>query len=159
MTHLVTRVGMVFCIGVLALSGCATKNGKKPELVGEMDVIDEAGLNDIMLTMADPNQAAEHFRRLLAREPDNPDHMRGLAVSLVRARRAAEAAPVYQKLIDSGKATTNDRLLFAESLVAAGAIPEAEEQLGPDPAECGNLQALPARSHRRRQQQGMGQGR
>ncbi len=118
------------------LSGCGgTGQTEQPQFDGDASVIDEAGLNNIMLTMADPAQASAHFRRLLASEPDNPEHLRGLAVSLIRAKRTAEAAPVFERLIDGGKGTTNDRLLYAESLVAGGDIESAETQLGQVPPE------------------------
>ena len=112
------------------VAGCgALDNGKRPTLEGEMAVIDQTGLNDIMLTMANPEEAVAHFRNALAREPDNPEFMRGLATSLVRAKQPQQAAPVFERLIGTGKATTEDRLLYAESLVGAGAIPDAEKQL------------------------------
>lgn len=128
MTRHGQRTAFMCIICAFLISGCEQMR-ENPSFDDDLDVIDETGLNDIMLTMADPNDAANHFQRLMAREPDDPEHMRGLAVSLVRARRAAEAAPVYNRLIATGQATTQDRLLYAESLVAAGAIDQAEEQL------------------------------
>lgn len=129
MTHSGRTAAFAAILGAVFLTGCDKLRNETPELEGDMDVIDATGLNEIMLTMADPNQSAEHFRRVLSREPDNVDHMRGLAVSLVRARRSAEAAPVFEKIISTGKATTNDRLLYAEALIAGGAIDQAETQL------------------------------
>ena len=75
-------------MALAGLVGCgALDNGKRPTLEGELDVIDATGLNDIMLTMANPEEAVAHFRAALIREPENPEFMRGLATSLVRAKQ------------------------------------------------------------------------
>ena len=66
-------------MALAGLVGCgALDNGKRPTLEGELDVIDATGLNDIMLTMANPEEGRMKWslrRRLLAKRR----HWRALA--------------------------------------------------------------------------------
>jgi len=65
---------------VLALSSCAAL--KKPSVekaVDSVNVIDAANLTDIMMTVADPNEAVNYFQRSLQKEPNRIDFTRGLA--------------------------------------------------------------------------------
>jgi Flp pilus assembly protein TadD len=76
-------------------------------------VIDEANLNDLMLTAGSPETAIDYFEQSLAREPDRADFRRGLAISLTRAQKYNEAARVYQELITLNQAEPIDRLEYA----------------------------------------------
>lgn len=129
MAQAITASRLCLVAGLVFLSGCEALSPGKPTLEGEMDVIDATGLNDIMLTMANPEAAVAHFRGALSREPKNPKFQRGLAVSLVRAKQPQAAAPVFDQLIKSGNATSEDRLRYAEALISTGAVKEAEVQL------------------------------
>jgi predicted Zn-dependent protease len=66
--------------------------------VKDVNVIDESNLNDIMLTVGDPNEAVAYFQGALQKDPGRVDLMRGLAKSLVRAGKPTEAAQVWQKV-------------------------------------------------------------
>ena len=125
------RVGGRLLLGAaaLALMGCEALSPGKPELEGDLSVIDETGLNEVMLTLANPAQAVAHFRGRLAAEPTNPEFQRGLAKALVRNKQPGAAAPVYEQLIAGGKATNGDRLEYAEALIQGGSVKEAEVQL------------------------------
>lgn len=117
--------------GVLA--GCEALSPGKPTLDGEIDVIEATDQTDIMLTLAQPNEAVAYFRRKLVKEPQNETYLRGLAISLNRAGRADEAAVAFNQLADAGFATPDDRIAFAETLIKNGAIEEAESQLAAVP--------------------------
>ena len=73
----------------LALSACepGMTDEEIEEAVKDVNVIDETNLNDVMLTVADPNEAVSYFERASAANPDRIDLHRGLAVSLVRAKK------------------------------------------------------------------------
>ncbi len=118
--------------GALAMSGCAANNGNETErsIIG---VVDESNLNEIMLTVADPNESVEYFREASLKDPTRVDLKRGLAQSLARAKRSEEANVVYKIIIDSGEATNNDRMDYAESLIRAGDWKAAEAQLNAIP--------------------------
>lgn len=111
------------------LLGCEAMSPGKPTLDGELDVIEATQQTDIMLTLAEPNEAVNYFRRKMAEQPENDTYVRGLAVSLNRASKPQEAALVYNRLVSSPKATDEDRLRYAETLIKTGAISDAEAQL------------------------------
>ncbi len=120
------------CIaGMLFLSACG---GESPEATVErafqdVNVIDESNLNDVMLTVADPNEAVAYFQRTAVENPDRVDVHRGLAKSLVRAKRFTEAVTVYSKVVTLEGATNDDRVDYADALLRSGDWALAEETL------------------------------
>ena len=86
--------------GTVALTGCGgNSDAQVNRALKDVNVIDESNLNDIMLTVGDPNEAVSYFQRTAAANPDRVDLKRGLAKSLVRAKKPKEAASVWgQKL-------------------------------------------------------------
>lgn len=117
--------------GALALSACAEKsaNSTVERAFQDVNVVDESDLNDVMLTVADPNEAVAHFQRTVAQNPDRIDVQRGLAISLVRAQRFSEAVPAYAKVIKLEGATNDDRVDYADALLRAGDWARAEQEL------------------------------
>lgn len=95
----------------LGLSACESVSNTPDPLAGS--IIDEADLNELMLTAGDPSGAVTYFQQSLAREPDRADFRRGLAISLTRAKRFPEAARVYQELITLNQDQPTDRLEYA----------------------------------------------
>ncbi|OUS08342.1 hypothetical protein A9Q96_02480 [Rhodobacterales bacterium 52_120_T64] len=118
----------------IVLAGCAqmTEEEKNADL-GPINVIDATGLNDIMLNLADPAEAVAFFRASLAAEPERVDLKKGYAQALVQNGQYAEAALVYEMLIEDGQADSNDRLKYADALVRNGAWDEARVQLNAIP--------------------------
>jgi Flp pilus assembly protein TadD len=95
----------------IGLSACESVSEKQDPLADS--IVDEANLNDLMLTANDPSDAANYFAKSLAREPDRADFRRGLALSLTRANRNNEAARVFQELITLNQDQPSDRLEYA----------------------------------------------
>ncbi len=122
----------VLLAGVLALSACGANNGRESEksIIG---VVDESDLNDIMLTVADPNESVNYFRAASLKDPERIDLKRGLAQSLARAKRSEEANAVYEIIVASGEATNKDRMDYAESLIRTSEWKAAEAQLNAVP--------------------------
>jgi Flp pilus assembly protein TadD len=118
----------------IILAGCAemTDEEKNADL-GSVNVIDATGLNDIMLNLADPAEAVAFFRDSLAAEPGRVDLKKGYAQALVQNKQYAEAALIYEQLIEDGHADSNDRLNYADALVRNGAWEEARVQLNAIP--------------------------
>ncbi len=108
-----SRAAMWLAISVTAmgLSACESVSDKEDPLAAS--IIDEANLNDLMLTASDPASAALYFEQSLAREPERADFRRGLAMSLSRAKRYNEAARVFQELITLNQDQPTDRLEYA----------------------------------------------
>ena len=122
----------VLLAGVLALSACGANNGQESEksIIG---VVDESDLNDIMLTVADPNESVNYFRAATIKDPERIDLKRGLAQSLARAKRSEEANAVYEIIVATGEATNKDRMDYAESLIRTSEWKAAEAQLNTVP--------------------------
>ncbi|MFQ5439819.1 MAG: tetratricopeptide repeat protein [Paracoccaceae bacterium] len=113
--------------GVLALGACdKLKNSKAQTEAEGVNVIDATNLNDVMMTVADPNEAVTYFQRSLQKEPDRIDFQRGLAQSLIRAKRASESALLYEKLVKSDEATNEDKVNFADALIRTNEWKKAE---------------------------------
>ncbi len=127
-------VGVLCIVSSLALTGCdKLKNPDVDKAVDGVNVIDATNLNDIMLTVADPNEAVTYFQRALAQEPDRMDFKRGLAKSLIRAKRAAEAVLIYEKITKSKEAINEDHVDFADALIRTNQWDLAEKQLNTVP--------------------------
>jgi len=108
--------------GAVALSGCESKmtDEEVERAVAGVNVIDSSNLNDVMMSAADPEEAVAYFARTHAQYPDRVDIQRGLARSLVRAKRPAEAVRMWDKVLASGEATSEDRVALADALIRAG---------------------------------------
>ncbi len=123
----------LFLIALSALAGCqdlpSASVDRETERAGQANPLDIQGLNEIMLTVAGSQEAVLYFRQALAADPDNPTLRRGLARSLARDGRHAEARIVWRELIENGAATPDDRVEYALSLARLGQWEEVEAQL------------------------------
>ena len=116
--------------GTLVLSACADKGEEAVErALRDTNVIDESNLNDVMLTVADPNEAVDYFARSTKSDPDRIDLQRGLAKSLIRARRTTEAVTAWGKVVKMEGATQDDRVDYADALIRNGDWAQAETTL------------------------------
>lgn len=112
----------------LLLGACDTaSNGEDEKNV--VGVVDETNLNDIMLTVADPNQAVNYFRDAVIQDPTRNDLKRNLAKSLVRAKRVQEAVEMYKQLDTLNELGPQDRVDYAEALVRSNNWADAKMQL------------------------------
>ncbi|EAP77268.1 lipoprotein, putative [Roseovarius nubinhibens ISM] len=98
-----------------------------------VNVIDESNLNDVMLTVGDPNEAVTYFQRATGEQPDRIDLQRGLAKSLIRAGRHTEAVSAWQKVVAHKDVTDDDRVELADALIRNGDWKAAEKTLNTVP--------------------------
>jgi Flp pilus assembly protein TadD len=142
---------------VLALAGltaCGQTTGADVDrALDPLNVIDESNLGDVMLTAASPDEAVAYFQRTLGEQPDRIDLKRGLAQSLVRARRAAEALAIWEGIVADPRSTHEDRMDYADALIRNGDWEAAEAQLDLIPPTLENyeryrLEAMVADSNR-----------
>ncbi|MGI1660762.1 tetratricopeptide repeat protein [Palleronia sp. KMU-117] len=119
------------CLGsAVALSACDKSADTDVErAIDAVNVIDESGLNDVMLQAADPEEAVNYFVRASTEQPDRIDLQRGLALALIRAKRPREAAQAWERVVSMPDATPDDRLGYADALIRNGDWDEAEAQL------------------------------
>ncbi|MBE0413512.1 tetratricopeptide repeat protein [Yoonia sp.] len=127
MRHLIF---LTLCAGAFGLSACEKSGDSEVErALRDLNVVDESNLNDVMLTVGDPNEAVAYFTRANASDPGRIDLQRGLAKSLIRAGRSPEAATAWGVVVTHPDANNDDRVELADALIrnnrwddAAGAL-------------------------------------
>ena len=127
---------VTLCVtGAFALAGC--EQGIDTEAVDRefqgVNVIDGTNLNEVMLTVSDPNEAVSYFQRASSGEPDRIDLLRGLAISLVRAKRSAEGVAAWARVVDNDASNNTDRVEFADALIRNNEWERAETVLNAIP--------------------------
>ncbi|MEQ9041387.1 MAG: tetratricopeptide repeat protein [Silicimonas sp.] len=114
------------------LSGCGQQGLSDEEVeraLKDVNVIDETNLNDIMLTVADPNEAVTYYQRTVQQNPDRIELRRGLAISLVRAKKPRLAAQAWKDVMDMPGSNNDDRVEYADALIRSNQWAEAEAEL------------------------------
>lgn len=122
---------LTLCVtGAFALSACDKKSGQDVDRAfQDLNVVDESDLNDVMLSSADPNEAVAYFQRAASQKPDRIDLQRGLAQSLVRAKRATEGVSAWKKVVAHKDATNDDRVDLADALIRNNEWDDADDVL------------------------------
>jgi len=122
---------LVAClVGVTGLAACERNDDARvEEALKSVNVIDETNLNDVMLTVGDPNESIAYFQRASSENPDRIDLRRGLGKSLIRGNKAQEAVRVWSEIVQLPDATGEDRVDYADALIRAGDWETAELQL------------------------------
>ena len=116
--------------GALALSACQKPgNTDVNRTLKDLNVIDESNLSNIMLTVADPNEAVTYFRKSSADNPERIDLQRGLAKSLIRAKRPTEGVVAWNKVVAHEESTSEDRVELADALIRSGEWKKAKTEL------------------------------
>lgn len=125
------RHPILLCLAAaLVVSGCDKMRGDQvARTFQDVNVLDESNLSDIMLTVADPNEAVVYFQRTAEEQPERIDIQRGLGQSLVRASRFPEAVATFDQLVKRPEATDEDRVDHADALIRAGEWTRAKEVL------------------------------
>lgn len=128
-------VFLALCLsGTVALTGCQKQSDAEVQrAIESVNVIDESNLNDVMLTVADPNEAVTYFKGASEQKPDRIDLKRGLAKSLIRASRPTEAITVLTQITASPEATLDDHVDLAEALIRSNEWARAEAELNTIP--------------------------
>jgi Flp pilus assembly protein TadD len=121
-------------LGTVALTACDKNSDAQVErAVESVNVIDETNLNDVMLTVGDPDEAVTYFQNAVAQKPDRIDLKRGLAKSLIRAGKPTEGSAAWGQVANSPEGTADDRVNYADALIRDNKWPEAEAELNKVP--------------------------
>lgn len=117
--------------GVVALSACEKdiNSAEMDRKFQGVNVVDESDLNEVMLTVGDPNEAVAYFQRTASENPDRIDVLRGLAISLVRAKRVQEGKVAWAKVVAHEGSNDGDKVQLADTLIRAGDWEQAEKVL------------------------------
>ena len=127
--HLGFRIPLVLSV-LGALAACDTEPGADVDrALADINLVDETNLNDVMLTVADPDEAVAYFRGASADQPDRIDLQRGLGASLIRAGRATEGAVVWERVVAMPDATNQDQIDYADALIRVSEWDRAEAVL------------------------------
>lgn len=128
-------VFVMLCLGGTVLLSACDKNSdaQVQRALKDVNVIDESNLNDVMLTVADPEEAVAYFARTVEQNPDRIDVKRGLAKSLIRAKKPTEAAQVWRAIVAHPEATAEDRVMLADALIRSNNWSEAKAELNQIP--------------------------
>ena len=123
------------CLGGTAfLSACnGSSDAQVQRAVKDVNVIDESNLNDIMLTVGDPDEAVAYFQGALQKDPGRVDLMRGLAKSLARADKPNEAAQVWDQIGQTPEGTLDDKVMLADALIRSNQWDKAKAVLNSIP--------------------------
>ncbi len=123
------------CLASTLLVSACTKNAEQEVDRTVQDVIsaDQQAVNQIMLRAANPDEAAAYFKKELAKDPDNIDFRRGLAISLVRGRHPVEAMSAWRRVTEHPDSTSADLVELADASIRAGEWKAAEATLNQTP--------------------------
>ncbi len=116
--------------GTVLVSACQpSADTASKRALASIDAVDQANLSNIMLTMGDPAEAVAFFTKESAAKPDDPDLKRGLAKSLIRAGKPADAARVMTEVTTTPAATSEDRVTLADALIRTNDWTRAKAEL------------------------------
>jgi Flp pilus assembly protein TadD len=118
----------------VGLSACDQSGEAQVErALQDMNVVDETNLNDVMLTVGDPDEAVRYFANANASDPGRIDLQRGLAKSLIRAKRPTEAITAWQAVVANEDATSLDSVELADAYIRANQWDDAAATLNTVP--------------------------
>ena len=121
-------------VGATGISACnRSGDAEVQRAMQDLNVIEDSGLSDVMLTVGDPNEAVAYFTRALENDPGRIDLMRGLAKSQIRAGRTTEAVATWQGVVTLPDATLDDQVALADALIRSNAWDQAREVLNTIP--------------------------
>lgn len=125
---------LTLCVAsIFTLSACGGdqqfSDAEVEQALKDVNVIDESNLNEVMLNVADPNEAVTYFQRTVAANPNRIDLRRGLAKSLVRAKKPAAAVSTWQQVVKMPGATAEDSVELADAQIRANQWEQAEATL------------------------------
>ncbi len=112
---------MTLSAAAIGLSACTPPDpeAEVERALKDLNVVDESNLNDLMLTVGDPNEAVNYFAGANANDPGRIDLQRGLAKSLVRAKRPQEAIQAWANVVAHGESTHADSVDLADAYIRA----------------------------------------
>ena len=125
---------LTLCAAAIGLSACEQSGDAEVErALADINVVDESNLNDVMLTVGDPNEAVRYFSNANASDPGRIDLQRGLAKSLIRAKRPTEAIAAWQTVVAHEESTDTDRVDLADAFIRANQWDDAAATLNTIP--------------------------
>lgn len=129
-----TIFGTLLLGSVLALAACeASKQANATRAIDAINAVDQKNVAELMLASGNPDEAVTYFAAQVERDPESIGNQRGLARSLVRAGRLAEAIPAWRKVAQHPEGTSDDKVMLAEAHIRANDWGAAETVLNSVP--------------------------
>jgi len=121
-------------LSVTALAGCDQgMHAQTARAIESVAAIDQDNMAELMLASAEPREAVTWFQQATQANPDRITLQRGLARSLARSGRAAEAVPAWERVIAHPQGTLDDRVELADTHIRNGDWNAAEAALNAIP--------------------------
>ena len=128
------QIFMTLFAATIGLSACEQSGEAQVErALQDINVVDESNLNDVMLTVGDPDEAVRYFANANTNDPGRIDLQRGLAKSLIRAKRPTEGVSAWQTVVANEEATDFDRVELADAFIRSNQWDEAATTLNTVP--------------------------
>lgn len=126
---------LTLCLSsAVALAACdSSKEADVERAMKDINVIDESNLNEIMLSVADPNEGVAYYKKAVLSDPSRMEFHRGLASSLVRAKRPSESLASWNTIVNSSESSSTDQVDYADALIRSNKWDEAETMLNQVP--------------------------
>lgn len=123
------------CIAaIVALSACERSGDEEVQrALQDLNVVDETNLNDVFLTVSDPDEAVSYFTRANENDPGRIDLQRGLAKSLIRAKRNSEAVSAWLTVTSHPETNNDDRVDLADAYIRTNQWDQASATLNSIP--------------------------
>ena len=119
---------------IVALSACGNSGDAEVQrALQDLNVVDESNLNDVFLTVGDPNEAVSYFTRANNGDPGRIDLQRGLAKSLIRAGRASEGVTAWETVTAHAEVNNDDRVELADAFIRSNRWDDAAATLNTIP--------------------------
>ena len=117
------------CLGSAVFLAACQETSPEEQALDSLNVVDESDLNDVMLSVADPEEAVSYFARTSAEHPERIDLKRGLAMSLIRAKDFKRGARVWEEITKHPESNNADKVQYADALIRNNEWDEAEKVL------------------------------
>jgi Flp pilus assembly protein TadD len=130
----VTSLALGLCI-VFGLAAC-NKNPSDTQVqaaINDASKVEQSNINELMLTVSDPNDSVTYFQNATKNNPDDPVLKRYLGKALLRDGKADQAVRILTDLVNSPGATDDDRLALADAQIRSGDWKSAEATLATIP--------------------------
>ena len=129
----ITLTTLLLC-SVLTLSACdGSKQANVTRAMDAVNAVDQKNVAELMLASGSPEEAVVYFADQVERNPHDLANQRGLARSLVRSGRLAEAIPNWRQVVQHPDATLDDKVMLAEAHIRANDWQQAEAVLNTVP--------------------------
>ncbi len=117
-------------VASLGLAACSDSGaGQVDRALQDINGVEDAHFSDVFQEVSAPEEAVGYFTRALTTDPDRIDLQRGLAKSLIRAKKMTEAVTAWKAVVSHPQATNDDRVELADAFIRTNQWDKAKSTL------------------------------